>query len=63
MKNITIDGKPKVKSFTIQEPYKSGYTEAARGKWYYEEYWTMSHLERRKANPQKQRRPFAIHTE
>ena len=58
MKNITIDGKPKVKSFHIQEPYKSGYTEAACGKWYYEEYWTMSHLERRQANPQKMRHPL-----
>ena len=63
MKDITIDGRPKVKSFTIQEPYHTGYAVAAKGKWYYEEYWTMSHLERRKANPQKQRRPFAIHAE
>ena len=57
MTDITINGRAKVKSFTIQEPYKSGYTEAANGKWYYEEYWTMSHLERRQANPQKAKRP------
>ena len=63
MADILINGKSKVKSFTIQEPYKTEYKKASNGKWEYEEYWTMSHLERRKANPQKQRRPFAIHAE
>jgi hypothetical protein len=45
----------------IQEPYKSGYKKAANGCWYVEEYFKMSHLERRKADPQTTRRPFAIH--
>ena len=58
MEDILIDGRPKVKSFTIQEPYKTAYKKAACGKWEYEEYWTMSHLERRQANPQKMRHPL-----
>ena len=45
----------KTRSSNVQEPYKAEYKKAARGKWYYQEYWTMSHLERRKANPQKMR--------
>ena len=52
--------KKKIISFNIQEPYKTEYEKAANGKWYYEEYWTMSHIERRNANPQKLRRPFAV---
>ena len=45
----------------IQEPYKTGYKEAANGKWEYEEYWNMSHIERRKAATQIKRSTFAIH--
>tara|TARA_R100001443_G_scaffold107392_1_gene117242 strand:+ start:5033 stop:5212 length:180 start_codon:yes stop_codon:yes gene_type:complete len=41
---------------SIQEPYKSGYEKASNGKWYYEEYWVMSHIERRKAYPAIRRR-------
>ena len=50
--------KKKIVDIYIQEPYRTGYTEAAQGKWYYEEYWKMSHLERRQANPQKMRHPL-----
>ena len=46
------------RSFQIQEPYRTGYKIASKGKWYYEEYWTISLLEKRKANPQKMRHPL-----
>jgi len=47
-----------IKSITIQEPYRTEYKKAARGKWEYEEYWRMSHLERRQANPQRMTHPL-----
>ena len=50
--------KRKLNSTNIQEPYKAEYKRASKGKWYYEEYWIMSHLERRKANPQKMKHPL-----
>ena len=46
------------RSFQIQEPYRTGYKIESKGKWYYEEYWIISHLEKRKANPQKMRHPI-----
>ena len=42
----------------IQEPYKTGYEKAAKGKWYIEEYFVISHLEKRIAEPQIRRRSF-----
>tara|TARA_R110002020_G_scaffold23434_1_gene77904 strand:- start:550 stop:720 length:171 start_codon:yes stop_codon:yes gene_type:complete len=42
----------------IQDYYRKGYEKAANGKWYYEEYWLMSHMERRKAYPQKRRKDY-----
>ena len=50
--------KRKIISFNIQEPYRTEYEKAAHGKWYYKEYWIMSHIERRQANPQKMRHPL-----
>tara|TARA_R110000824_G_C15153100_1_gene671224 strand:+ start:1045 stop:1224 length:180 start_codon:yes stop_codon:yes gene_type:complete len=50
--------KKRSRSFQIQEPYRTGYKIASKGKWYYEEYWIISHLEKRKANPQKMRHPL-----
>ena len=40
----------------VQEPYSTGYKIAANGKWEYEQYWRMSHLEMRRAQPAKKRR-------
>ena len=39
-----------IKNNNIQEPYKTEYKIASKGKWYYEEFWRISHLENRKAN-------------
>jgi hypothetical protein len=43
-------------SDNVQEPYNTGYKIAANGKWEYEQYWRMSHLEMRRANPSRKRR-------
>jgi len=53
--------KKDIKSLNIQEPYRTEYAKAANGKWYYQEYWTVSHIERRQAEPQKQRKSCVIH--
>jgi len=55
--------KPKVYKSVIQDYYRKGYEKAANGKWYYEEYWLMSHIERRKAQPAKRRRGLIVYTE
>ena len=41
----------KIKGTSVQEPYRSGYAKAAKGLWWLEQYFIVSHLERRKADP------------
>tara|TARA_R100000700_G_C3046345_1_gene67845 strand:+ start:196 stop:390 length:195 start_codon:yes stop_codon:yes gene_type:complete len=41
---------------SIQEPYRTGYKIAANGKWEYEQYWRMTLLEMRRAQPARNRR-------
>jgi len=50
-----MKNKTRVNDF-VQEPYNTGYKKASYGKWEYEQYWRMSHLELRKAYPAKRRR-------
>ena len=42
----------KKRGTSVLEPYRSGYTKAAKGLWWLEQYFLLSHLERRKASPQ-----------
>lgn len=43
----------KKKRFDIDKDYRVQYSKSANGKWYYEEFWRISYLERRRAYSQK----------